>query len=272
MIRPPNTPEVLSSFHDLQIQTPEKIAQPGLLNASNTIASEKMLVRDESCLLLPTPTLNKETFFSPMDKDSSWAKQDVEYIDQPHSAHHTPPELSARKVGIEERLADRPREVKVGTKEYIGATVLPEEKGDDSIKSDLGRECAFGSDSVDSFPLSMGTVEPARGTGAALGREITEEMVPETAQMAVHESVEEESGSVEAENQPEPLPRYTSADAQIFEQFKYNRLSFKQDHSYIGRLRDSYHPPETVSQPTRVIRDDNFYLKPSPPCNPDPKP
>ncbi|KAI9613648.1 hypothetical protein KEM48_003777 [Puccinia striiformis f. sp. tritici PST-130] len=88
----------------------------------------------------------------------------------------------------------------------------------------------------------MRTVEPALGTGTALGREMSEELVPD-----IPSDERESGGDAGAEevdldvDQTDVLPRYTSADAKIFER--------------------------------RVIRDDNAYLnRTSPPSDPNSKP
>ncbi|KAA1077643.1 hypothetical protein PGT21_014610 [Puccinia graminis f. sp. tritici] len=271
--RNPHAPERLSSFQDPQIRSPQKIAQPGFSNASNTITSEKMLVRDNSSLQLPTPTLdNKNTILSPIFPEYTREKEASGYINQVPSEqkHDTPPDLSAYQVGLMNRLSDPPSVVEAHIKESFGETVREVKTCDDSSSSNLGRGSAGGADSVDSFPVSMRIVKPVAGTGNAFGRAIVEEMaVPDSPKMDERAPVEQ-GGLDGRDHQPEEvLPRYTSVDAKVFERYK-NRLSLKQDDSYIGRLRDSYHPPETVSPPRKVIRDDNFFIKPSSPAhNPD---
>ncbi|KAH9454250.1 hypothetical protein H4Q26_003355 [Puccinia striiformis f. sp. tritici PST-130] len=316
-----NTPEMISGLQDARIRSPEKVAETGLSNVSNNITLEKVLVRDESSILLPTPSLNKQTVLSPtfqdydwtqrdvqnIDQDHSknvrplpvrddstlllptpifnkqtalspivqeynWTKQDVEHTDQVHSTQVSPYAHSSPKDGPAKRLSDPSSVVKIDIIESFEATIFPEERIDQS-SSHAREDCASESESVGSFPLSMRTVEPALGTGTALGREMSEELVLDIPSDERESGGEAGTEEVDLDaDQTDVLPRYTSADAKIFERYK-NRQSLKQDHSYIGRLRESYHAPETVPAPRRVIRDDNAYLnRTSPPSDPNSKP
>jgi hypothetical protein len=230
-----------------------------------------MLVQDHSSLQLPASTLdNKKAILSPIFPEYTREKQASGYTNQVPSEqkHDTPPDLSAYQEGLMNRLTDPPSAVKADIKESYGETAREVKTCDDSSSSNLGRGSASGAGSVDSFPVSMRIVEPVAGTGNAFGRAIVEEMaVSDSPRMDEREPVEQ--GGPDGRDQPEVLPRYTSVDAKVFERYN-NRLSLKQDHSYIGRLRDSYHPPETVSPPRKVIRDDNFFIKPSSPAAPNP--
>ncbi|PLW07783.1 hypothetical protein PCASD_21853 [Puccinia coronata f. sp. avenae] len=188
-------PESLSksSSQDAYIRNPEKVAQPGISNASHTISSEKMLVRDDASLLLP----------SPMPRNIPLSTEQDPY--------NTGQGGSPGRNDTAEMLAMRMRNTEP-------------------------------------------SVSPGVGSATAVGRGLTESRM---ASLQV--------------NQPEDqLPRYTSGDAEIFQRYQ-NRASLKQDHSYIGRLRDSYTPPDTLAAPRRIIRDDSSYLKSSP-DHPAPKP
>ncbi|POW17873.1 hypothetical protein PSTT_00202 [Puccinia striiformis] len=262
-----NTPEMISGLQDARIRSPEKVAETGLSNVSNNITLEKVLVRDESSILLPTPSLNKQTVLSPtfqdydwtqrdvqnIDQDHSkkqynWTKQDVEHTDQVHSTQVSPYAHSSPKDGPAKRLSDPSSVVKIDIIESFEATIFPEERIDQS-SSHAREDCASDSESVGSFPLSMRTVEPALGTGTALGREMSEELVLDIPSDERESGGEAGTEEVDLDvDQTDVLPRYTSADAKIFERYK-NRQSLKQDHSYIGRLRESYHAPETVPAP-----------------------
>lgn len=141
----------------------------------------------------------------------------------------------------------------------LDAPIMAEKKCDEALPvSPALKERALAPATQDTSPPSVTTLALTPEVGVASERDIYESSV-------VAEAEPDGLNNVQSENM---LPRYTSADAEIFKRFQ-NRISLKQDHSYIGRLNSSYTPPETIAPPRRTIREDSSFL--NSPSNPDPK-
>lgn len=228
LTQPPPAAEVASGFQHTQIRSPDQVAQPGLSNVSSSITSEKVLVRNDSSLLLPAPSPSKET-----DGDLKW------------------------KETQEKKSFDRSNPVRVDAMDCLDAPNMAEKKCDEALPVSPALKGRALGPATQGSPTSVATLAPTPEVGVA-ERDIYEASV-------VAEAGPDGLNNVQSES---VLPRYTSADAEIFKRFQ-NRISLKQDHSYIGRLNSSYTPPQTLSPPKRTIRDDNSFL--NPPSNPDPK-
>lgn len=239
----------------IYLNSPGKTANPAeFSNGTSKIASEKTLIRPDPPLLDPTNLASKKRSIL-QEKPIEMGEKIDHDIGQLAQNHQGDQETDQSKI-YEDHSGKVPSAKPAVRNLQTAGCPSPVVSLPRSISLDHPAQTLSNQEqSMDGFPLSKNPLIQPRSSlsrnmnvipidSSTQGGRPVDEIQPEM--------IEDEYPSHDDEN----LPKYTSDDEEIAQ--NYSRISLKQDESYIGRLRNSYRAPPTVSTPKRVIKDDKM--------------